>query len=476
MPAKSWKKQSAEDWIISGSSQAQNPGFAFLDSNFFSGTYGQYSVLAHDPFLIFEAKGSLIKIIQPEGAAFFQGEPLEVLENLLLQCSTRYSEFLDENQFFTPGAFGFLSYELGYPLQNLSCLPEDDLLISDVWFAFHDKISIYDHQSKLSLKFSIPENNHAFLDLPHLTKGKLPENRSKIKQQVESENQLFKKSKHVEHSYFTTSFTQGEYAQAFNKIMDHIKRGNIYQANLSQRFSFPFNGDPWNAYSTLRTSHPTALSACLNTGRNFILSASPELFLKKKGKLIETCPIKGTKLKPIHSEEEATVMNELLQSEKDRAEHLMIVDLERNDLGRVCETGSIQVKDLTRVETCGSVFHLVSTVSGKLNPKTGLREILRGVFPGGSITGAPKKKAMSIIAEIEPVVRGVYTGALGWIGFSGDFMFNLPIRTAVIQDRVAHVSVGGGIVADSTAEGEYQEILDKGKAFFELFKNTSTAI
>ncbi len=465
MPAKFWKKRFTENWLSFIDSLTQQPGFVFLDASFSSGAYGKYSIAAYDPFLIFEGKRNEVRIIRKDGVVFLEEEPLEVLEKLLIQYREEYPELPDKNfSYFTPGAYGFLSYELGYRLQNLTCALKDDLLLPEIQFAFYDKISIYDHQSKVAWELISEEDKNMTSCQALLEEGGgfPPLNPIQKKRSLES--------------FSSSSFTKEEYNRAFGKLMNHIEKGDIYQANLCQRFSFPFQGDPWETYLRLRESHPTPLSAFLNTGRNFILSASPELFLKKTGTYIETCPIKGTKRIPLHKNEERRAMDELLQSEKDRAEHLMIVDLERNDLGRICETASIKVDDFMRVETCGSVFHLVSTVSGKLKSKISLKEILRGVFPGGSITGAPKRKAMSIIAELEPVVRGVYTGALGWIGFSGDFMFNIPIRTAVIQDDFVHFSVGGGIVSDSTSEGEYQEILDKGEVFFELFGSAPAAL
>lgn len=386
------------------------------------------------PFLVVEGKGSRTRVVTARGVSELEADPLETLERLLSKHATPR-----DGAFLGPGAIGYFSYELGYPLHGLTLHANDDTGIPDLWFAFYDALAVCDH-----------ETNETGV------RG------ARVEEPIPSA--LLRAAAPSRAAAFpSSSFTRGEYDAAFAAAMEHIAAGDIYQVNLCQRFSAPFSSEPWEAYRKLRALHPTALSAFLNTGRSFALSASPELFLRREGGMVETRPIKGTRAK---SDPRAAEM--LRASEKDRAEHVMIVDLERNDLGKICETGSVSPDEMFAVESCGAVYHLVSTVKGTLGGNSGIGDILRATFPGGSITGAPKKSAMKIIREIEPCVRGIYTGALGWLGFSGDFVLNLPIRTVLIQDGYAHFSVGGGIVADSTAAGEYQETLDKGSAFFKL--------
>jgi para-aminobenzoate synthetase component 1 len=412
--------------------EAEKTGSILLDASSSHGAYGRFSLMATNPFLIFQSKENRIQITTAEKTEKFLDDPLLCFENLLAKY-----RHLSIESFWGPGAIGFLSYELGYQLQNLPRQPMDDLDLPDLWFAFYDTILLLDHvENKISMMGERCEN-----PIP---------------------NTFFQYSQSKK-DFPKTSLTQKTYEKAFGEVMRQIEMGNAYQINLCRRFSTPFKQNPWQCYGRLRALHPTPLSAFLNTGEFLVLSASPELFLKKDGYILETCPIKGT-----ISKSKANAKETLLKSQKDRAEHVMIVDLERNDLGKVCQPGSVSPQDLMRIEECGSVYHMVTTVKGKLKNDIGLAEILRSTFPGGSITGAPKKSAMKIIGSVEPCVRGVYTGALGWIGFSGNFILNLPIRTLLIKDGFAHFYAGGGVVADSTPFGEYEEIVHKGEAFLKI--------
>ncbi|MCK5326978.1 MAG: aminodeoxychorismate synthase component I, partial [Candidatus Latescibacteria bacterium] len=239
--------------------------------------------------------------------------------------------------------------------------------------------------------------------------------------------------------------------------------------NLSQRFSSPLPVPPFDLYTRLRARNPAPFAAFLDFGEMQVLSSSPERFLQVEARKrnVYTRPIKGTRPRGSTPERDADLARELLQSEKDRAELVMIVDLERNDLGRVCETGSVHVPELMALERYPTVYHLVSTVAGRLPPERNRMDLLRAMFPGGSITGAPKIRAMEIIAELEPTRRGVYTGSIGWLGFTGDMDLNIAIRTFVVRDGMARFQVGGGIVADSDPEEEYEETLHKGRALME---------
>jgi len=416
---------------------ALTPGTIFLDSHYSGREESRFSVMAANPFLLFSARRGLIEITTAEKKEMLQSDPLEVLQQLLERYKT------EANEPFGPGAFGYITYEFGYPLQKLEVKPYDDLFLPDLWFAFYDEVSVYDHKLQRKMKHKMKAQ----------LKIEAPDS-SKISQ-VRSQD----------------TASPIEYTKRYQKIMEHIARGNIYQANLCERFVYPWEKDSWEIYKTLRQKQPTAYGAYLNTGRNQILSLSPELFLRKNGSKITTAPIKGT----VPQRDKAAVEN-LFHDEKNRAEHIMIVDLERNDLGRICEWGTIAPEELMHPESCGNVQHMVTTVEGTLRKDVLLPEIFRATFPGGSVTGAPKRKAMEVIGSLEPVVRGLYTGAIGWIGFSGDFVFNLPIRTILVQDQKAYLYLGGGIVSDSSASSEYQEILDKGEPFFEAIGQSNAAL
>lgn len=253
----------------------------------------------------------------------------------------------------------------------------------------------------------------------------------------------------------------GRFAAMVRRAQEYIAGGDIYQVNLSHRFDAGWQGEPWAFYEALRHYSPAPNAAFLDLGGRTVLSASPECFLKMSGRSIRTRPIKGTR--PRHSDAQTDEKSalDLITSPKEIAELVMITDLERNDLGQVCEFGSVTVPELLKLERHEQVFHLVSTVEGRLRGEEDHAGALRACFPGGSITGAPKKRAREIIAELEPVRRGLYTGALGWFGFNGESRFSIVIRTVVVERDRAHFHVGAGIVADSDPDGEWRETLDK---------------
>ncbi len=260
---------------------------------------------------------------------------------------------------------------------------------------------------------------------------------------------------------FTTSMTRERFCAMVAEAQEYIAAGDIYQVNLAHRFHAKWRGDSFRFYEALRHYSPAPHAAFLNLDARAILSASPESFLKMSGRTIRTCPIKGTRPRRADANADEKSAYDLLTSRKEIAELVMITDLERNDLGAVCEYGSVRVKELLGLARFEQVFHLVSTVEGTLRPGIGHVEALRACFPGGSITGAPKMRAREIIAELEPEPRGLYTGAIGWLGFNGESQFNIAIRTAIVEDGCAHFHVGAGIVADSIPEKEWQETLDK---------------
>jgi len=260
---------------------------------------------------------------------------------------------------------------------------------------------------------------------------------------------------------FTAEINRESYCAMVARAQEYIAAGDIYQVNLAHRFTTKWNGDPFAFYQSLRHYSPAPHAAYLALGERVILSASPEQFLKISGRAIRTRPIKGTRPRRAESHADTLSAYALCTSAKEAAELVMITDLERNDLGQVCEYGSVTVRELLKLETFEQVFHLVSTVEGRLRPGVDHVSALRACFPGGSITGAPKKRAREIIAELEPVPRGNYTGAIGWFGFNGESQFSIAIRTVVAERDRAHFHVGAGIVADSVPEKEWEETLDK---------------
>jgi para-aminobenzoate synthetase component 1 len=253
-------------------------------------------------------------------------------------------------------------------------------------------------------------------------------------------------------------------------VQKYLHEGDCYQVNLAQRYSAHATGDAYPAYLELRRNSPAPWSAFLDWPHAQILCASPERFLRVQHGLVQTKPIKGTRPRSADVAEDARLKDDLLRHPKDRAENLMIVDLLRNDLGKSCEPGSIQTTNLFEVESYANVHHLVSTIEGRLQSGKTALDLLRECFPGGSITGAPKLRAMEIIEQLEPQRRGIYCGAIGYVGYDGAMDTNIAIRTLVYSSGVIRCWAGGGIVADSTCEAEYQETRDKARAMLELLK------
>jgi len=264
-----------------------------------------------------------------------------------------------------------------------------------------------------------------------------------------------------------SNFSHEEYLRAVENVREYIRAGDIFQVNLSQRFEADLSISPYELYQRLRKINPAPFASYLDFDGVSVVGASPERFLKVQGDWVETRPVKGTRPRGKSEAEDRALADELLASIKDRAENVMIVDLERNDLGRVCRYGTVRVTELAILETYPTVFHLTSTVKGRLCEDKDRIDLLKATFPGGSITGAPKVRAMQIIDELEPTRRSVYTGSIGYLSFSGEMDLNIVIRTFLVKGGRAYFQVGGGIVYDSEPEAEYVETLDKAKALIQ---------
>ncbi|MBE9515314.1 MAG: aminodeoxychorismate synthase component I, partial [Chloroflexi bacterium] len=267
-----------------------------------------------------------------------------------------------------------------------------------------------------------------------------------------------------------SNFTREEYITAVNRVREYIAAGDVFQVNLSQRFEADLRIPPYELYKRLRAVNPAPFASYLNFPEVTVVSASPERFLKVQGDLVETRPIKGTRPRGRNAVEDERLAGELTHSAKDRAENVMIVDLERNDLGRICRYGTVQVTELAVLETFPTVFHLTSTIVGRLRRDKNNVDLLKAVFPGGSITGAPKVRAMEIIDELEPTRRSIWTGSIGYLSFNQDIDINIVIRTFLIREGKAYFQVGGGIIYDSDPEAEYMETLDKAKALIQALR------
>ncbi len=427
-----------------------------LDSGMNEGGLGRYSFVGADPFLTFTSKGEVCRVKDKNKTERVKkGDPFELLGKLLKQ----YPLQDDTDMPFTGGAVGYLGYDMCHFIENIPRRAVDDVQIPDCFFGFYDGIYMVDHQRGVVEMVA--------LGIDGDEKEKIAAMEAHLLTAEKVSLAPFCNSKPVS---FQANMSKETYLAAIGRIKEYIRSGDIYQVNFTQRFSCEFKGDAISFYAALRAINPAPFSAYIDTGQCIVVSSSPERFIKvEKGKM-ETRPIKGTISRGETPEEDAANRQALLESEKDRAELLMIVDLERNDFSRVAKTLSVKVPDLFRVETYATVHHLVATVTADLRPECDLMDCIRATFPGGSITGAPKIRAMEIIDELEPTQRNVYTGAIGYLGFNGNMDLNIVIRTVVIKDGQAYFQAGGGIVWNSDPEKEYEESLVKAKALMEALQ------
>jgi para-aminobenzoate synthetase component 1 len=448
----------------------------FLDSGMDRKRLGRYSFLGSDPFLVMRSRGPEITIVRGQEHEVRQGNPLDIVGELLETYKLdRYPAPVP----FLGGAVGYFSYDLCRFIEHLPSTAVDDLKLPECYLAFYDAIVAFDHlEDKMYLVATgFPQTEEgkrlrrARMRLEEM-KSWLGSRRSIVAsgtKQPHGDRDCFAagspridaKNKEVA---LKSNFTPEEYKKVVNRVREYVAAGDVFQVNLSQRFEAHLKIPAYELYKRLRTINPAPFASYLSFPDVAIVSASPERFLKVQGDLVETRPIKGTRPRGRDRAEDERLANELIHSPKDRAENVMIVDLERNDLGRVCQYGTVKVTELAVLETFPTVFHLTSTVVGKLRRGKSNIDLLKATLPGGSITGAPKVRAMEIIDELEPTKRSVYTGSIGYLGFNEDMDINIVIRTFLVKERKAYFQVGGGIIYDSDAEAEYLETLDKGKA------------
>jgi para-aminobenzoate synthetase component 1 len=446
------------------------PNSCFLDSGMDPQRLGRYSFIGTDPFLIMTSSGNEINLVEHESHKIEQGNPFNVLGRFLETYK------LDAQQAPVPflgGAIGYLSYDLCHFIERLPLSTEDDLNFPESYFAFYDTIIAFDNLENKAYIIST-----GFPELNEDKRAKRARQRlNSIKKKLGSraihipqDNPRFNPDTEA---VLKSNFTHEDYIKAIEKARDYIIAGDIFQVNISQRFQTELTMPPYELYQRLRRINPAPFSAYLNFDGITIISASPERFLRVDEDSVETRPIKGTRPRGENPEQDARLAQELLSSIKDKAENVMIVDLERNDLGRVCQYGSVVVTELAILETFPTVFHLTSTVTGKLKPGISRVDLLKATFPGGSITGAPKVRSMEIIDELEPTRRSVYTGAIGYLSFSNNLDLNIVIRTFLIKGQKAYFQAGGGIVYDSDPQAEYEETLHKVKALLQALQLTS---
>ena len=432
----------------------------YLDSGQPASQYGHYDIIVAEPVATLVTQGEYTTLTGPDGERISGDDPFLLLKQALAPYATSPRE-LPCDLPFCGGAVGYFGYDLARRLERLPELASDGEHMPQMMVGIYDWAVVIDHRAQRAWLVSHGHHPATRERWPALCKlfstPPLPKERGpfRIKSDVVSNMSL------------------PVYATAFERIQHYIHAGDCYQVNLAQRFSAQAEGDAWTAYLRLREISPAPFMAYLHLPGVEVLCASPERFLQVQGRHVETRPIKGTRPRAADADEDSRQAAELESSAKDRAENLMIVDLLRNDIGKSCATGSVHADRLFALESFANVHHLVSTVTGTLAPHMSALDLLRGCFPGGSITGAPKLRAMEIIEELEPYRRGLYCGAIGYVGFDGNMDTNITIRTAVHGAGEIRFWAGGGIVADSEMEKEYRETLDKASSMMQLMQTLS---
>ena len=445
--------------------------FAFLDTSDGEATGRGFSVLACNPQLVFRSKNETCRLRIKNSWQTVRGNPFNVLASLFGACHITPEHHTELP--FCGGAIGYFGYDL-FPFveryERLSTV--DDLDLPDCYLAFYDTALLYDHQQR---QWHIAGAN-VFSHSPNIDEL-LQQKARQLFSLVESRRPRSgqQATASAKGGQPASNFSKPYYLKAVEKAIEHIYAGDIYQVNLSQRFHQRARSAPFEIFRALRQINPSQYGAYLPYNGHSVISSSPELFLRTNGRRVETRPIKGTRPRGQTPAEDDCLRAELANSAKDRAELSMIVDLERNDLGRVCEYGSVRVEEHANIEPLPTVFHTVSTVVGELRPEVGPIGLLRATFPGGSITGCPKIRSIEIIDDLEPTRRNVYTGSIGCIDFSGDMILNIVIRTLITKSRDVYFQVGGGIVADSDPEAEYEETLDKAAAMIRALQQVEQA-
>ena len=453
------------------------PFLVFLDSATDPEQLGRHSFLTADPCTAVRSKALLTQQLVDGRWIRVDGDPLTRVRALLAPYA---AEPVAEVPPFQGGAAGYVGYEWGGTLERLPRARYDDLAIPDVLLGVYDWVIAWDHAAGRAWVIStgMPERGTAQTERAvrrlEFVKQRLAGSRVAGwtgSNGPTSRLPAYPPTRPLAPSYpladvpgVRSNFTRAGYLDAVAHVIEYIFAGDIFQANLSQRLEAPLAGTPLGLYGRLRRRNPAPFAAFLEFGDVVVASSSPERFLRvHDGRRVETRPIKGTRPRGVGPEHDAALALALTESDKDRAENVMIVDLLRNDLSRVCRPGTVRVPELFAVEHYATVHHLVSTVVGELAPEHDAVDLVQAAFPGGSITGAPKVRAMQIIAELEPTQRAVYCGSIGYLSVTGALDTSIVIRTYLVLGRDVYFQVGGGIVADSDPEEEYRETLDKAR-------------
>jgi anthranilate synthase component 1 len=454
---------------------AEHSDYAFLLESVEGGErVARYSFLGKDPFLVVRARGGRT-IVEESGTTTDSDEPF--VDKVRALMATFQAPFVPDLPRFTGGAVGFISYDaapsfepaLETAWRRIPAASDDSE--DDGAFMLFDTVLAFDHAKHRILiisnaRITPDENLESLYQFACARIAFLEKELDRALSQVEKEE--------APSPDVRANVTRDAFEDGVRTLKDHIGAGDVYQAVLSQRFEMSVSAEPLTVYRALRHVNPSPYMYFIRMGRLSIVGSSPEMLVRVEGRRVETHPIAGTRPRGRNEEEDLRLADELKRNEKERAEHVMLVDLGRNDLGRVCEYGSVRVQEFMALERYSHVMHLVSRVEGRLAEDRDRLDALIATFPAGTVSGAPKIRAMELLAGLEPTRRGVYAGAIGYLDFAGNLDFCIAIRTIVIRDGVAQIQAGAGIVADSNPEAEYEETRDKAKALMRAIELAHT--
>lgn len=466
---------------------AKQPYSLLLDSASESEKLGRYSFIAAEPFLVFRAKRVKALHGAPHQARCtiidghsgvptleYVADPFLELQKLIAVHGVDRETYVAQPVPFLAGAMGYLGYEARYFVEQMPDGGVDDLALPDIDVGFYDATLSHCHRTKTSHLSVLGRGPNR-----RIAQARAEEKRDALLARIDAIEKNpprpWEAGRAPRSSSFVAKHTdQASYCKLVDRAKEHIQAGDLFEVCLSHRIESPFDKEPWDLYCELRRMNPAPFSGFMRLPSCALISSSPERFLRLgHDRVAESRPIKGTRPRGADEIEDKRLYDDLGTASKDQAENNMIVDLVRNDLGRVCKFGTVHVPELRIIESYATVHQLVSTIRGQLDDSYGVIDLVRSCFPGGSMTGAPKIEAMKIIDRLEPVKRSVYAGSLGYFDFSGPMDLNIVIRTILVKGKKAFYNVGGAIVADSDPTSEYEETLDKARALMVAIRNVT---
>ncbi len=443
----------------------KNKNSYLLESMEGGNKWGRYSFIGRNPFIIIKSYKNKVMIEKGKEVSQEEGNPLEIIKKLINEYKMAKTKDMPD---FIGGAVGFIGYDIIRNYEKLRNINEDDITLPDVHLLLTEEVIVYDHIKQkiniivnMKIDSSIKRSYENGINRLREIKREIEENN------LETENEA---EENIEKTIYSSNETKEEFMKKVLKAKEYIRNGDIFQVVLSQRLAIKTKIGPFNAYRALRSLNPSPYMFYIDFGEYHLVGSSPELLVKVQGEAIETCPIAGTRPRGENMEEDEKYEKGLLKDEKEKAEHLMLVDLARNDIGKISKFGTVRVNQFMEVQKYSHVMHIVSSVQGKMKEKYDMYDALIACQPAGTVSGAPKVRAMEIIDELEKNKRGIYAGAIGYLGFDGNMDMCIAIRTIVFKEETAYIQVGAGIVADSHPEKEYIETLRKAKALIKTIK------